>query len=262
MYLSPFRVERKPSFKVDYVKNLWHDFGIGVGGSIIDLVMKMETCSVAEAFRKLESEDYSSSQWVTPPMEAYKRSTATEIFSVGTIKNRHLIAYLKKRAINLETARIFCREVYYMQNGRQYFAIGCKSDGGWELRNEYYKGGTSPKAPMTVDIGSDTCLVFEGFMDMLSYLTLKGMIIPPENIVVLNSVGNLKKASDFILKHRTIHCFLDNDEAGRKALEEVRKFGKEVVDQSPIYAGYKDMNDYLIARNIEAKPRPRMKIKF
>lgn len=42
LYLSPLREERTPSFKVDYVQNLWYDFGLGTGGSIIDLVMRME----------------------------------------------------------------------------------------------------------------------------------------------------------------------------------------------------------------------------
>ena len=28
MYLSPLREERTPSFKVDYVRNLWYDFGL------------------------------------------------------------------------------------------------------------------------------------------------------------------------------------------------------------------------------------------
>jgi DNA primase len=37
MYLSPLREERTPSFKVDYGQNLWYDFGLGEGGSIIDL---------------------------------------------------------------------------------------------------------------------------------------------------------------------------------------------------------------------------------
>ena len=43
-YLSPFRAEHTPSFKVDYVQNLWYDFGTGEGGSIINLVMRMENC--------------------------------------------------------------------------------------------------------------------------------------------------------------------------------------------------------------------------
>lgn len=54
MYLSPFREEATPSFKVDYAQNLWYDFGIGEGGSIIDLVARLKRCSVAEAIDRLK----------------------------------------------------------------------------------------------------------------------------------------------------------------------------------------------------------------
>ena len=37
MYLSPFRMEKHASFKVNTELNLWYDFGIGRGGNIIDL---------------------------------------------------------------------------------------------------------------------------------------------------------------------------------------------------------------------------------
>ena len=40
MYLSPLREERTPSFKVDYVRNLWYDFGLGEGGTLLTLVMR------------------------------------------------------------------------------------------------------------------------------------------------------------------------------------------------------------------------------
>ena len=54
LYLSPLREEHSPSFKVDYMQNLWYDFGLGEGGSIIDLVMRMERCNAGEAMRRLE----------------------------------------------------------------------------------------------------------------------------------------------------------------------------------------------------------------
>ena len=53
MYLSLLREERTPSFSVSYDKNLWHDFGTGEGGSIIDLVPRMEGCAEGEAVQKL-----------------------------------------------------------------------------------------------------------------------------------------------------------------------------------------------------------------
>ncbi len=264
MYLSPLRVETTPSFKVDYNKNLWYDFGIGEGGYLVNLVMKLESCTLLEAFRKLEEQDYSSTRWSQPTVLTMQTEpiSKTEIISTDTIKNRHLIAYLEKRAINLDIAQHYCREVHYRQNGKQYYAIGFRSDGGgWELRNAYYKGGTSPKAATIIDNGSDTCILFEGFMDMLAYLTLKDVKEPPINIAVLNSVNNLKKVSDFISKHRAVYCFLDNDEAGCKALAEVRKLGAVVVDQSPYYAGHKDLNDYLIDKKGVSR-QPRVKVKF
>lgn len=50
LYLSPLRKEQTPSFKVDYTQNLWYDFGLGVGGSIIDLVMRLEKCDSHKPF--------------------------------------------------------------------------------------------------------------------------------------------------------------------------------------------------------------------
>lgn len=55
MYFSPLREERTASFYVNYVRNLWYDHGIGEGGSIIELVMKMQNCNFVEAVRHLEN---------------------------------------------------------------------------------------------------------------------------------------------------------------------------------------------------------------
>ena len=54
MYRSPFRDEDTPSLKVDYNRNLWFDFGSNEGGSIIDLVMKLEKCPFIEAIEHLK----------------------------------------------------------------------------------------------------------------------------------------------------------------------------------------------------------------
>lgn len=55
MYLSPLREERTPSFKVDYVRNLWYDFGLGEGGTLLTLVMRLERCDSREAVRRLQN---------------------------------------------------------------------------------------------------------------------------------------------------------------------------------------------------------------
>ena len=55
MYLSPLREERTPSFKVDYVQNLWYDFGLGEGGTLLTLEMRLERCDSREAIRRLQN---------------------------------------------------------------------------------------------------------------------------------------------------------------------------------------------------------------
>ena len=53
MYRSPLREETHPSFKVDTEKNLWIDYAEGRGGSIIDLCMRLEGCTLSEAICRL-----------------------------------------------------------------------------------------------------------------------------------------------------------------------------------------------------------------
>ena len=53
LYCSPLREETHPSFKVDTEKNLWIDYAEGRGGSIIDLYMRLEGCTLSEAIRHL-----------------------------------------------------------------------------------------------------------------------------------------------------------------------------------------------------------------
>jgi len=248
MYRSPFRTDTEPSFKVDYRQNLWYDFGSGEGGTTIDLVMKINKCSFAEAMRKL------SVQVSIPDSFSFhgKQSSAVSnihITKVLPLASSALLGYFVERKINLDAAREQCREVHYTVDGKPYFAVGFANDaGGYELRNKYFKGCISPKSVSTVNNGKDTCVVFEGFVDYLSYLTLKQQQHPQNDIVVLNSVILLDKAMDFLKRHSIIHTCLDNDEAGRQTLAKIQDVCKNVVDQSVFYKNYKDLNEFLRAK--------------
>ena len=176
---------------------------------------------------------------------------ALRILSDDPLRHPALIGYLVSRGLVPSVAAAFCREVRYEVNGRAFFAVGFRNDaGGWELRSERFKGGSSPKHITTLDNRSDTVIAFEGFMDFLAYLSLKH----PERLridaAVLNSVVNLPKAIPFLSRHPVIHAFFDNDEAGRKTTSDLIRLcpRSEVIDQSHFYSGHKDINDYLIAR--------------
>lgn len=157
--------------------------------------------------------------------------------------------------------------MHYSVGERNYFAIGFRNDhGGWELRSERFKGCSTPKHITTIDNGSDKAIAFEGFMNFLSYLTIKRNDSPTCDIAVLNSVANVQKAVPFLARHRSIYTFLDNDDAGRKALSEIERLcpRSEVVNQSDFYRRYKDLNDYLRSqrprKRVIAKPKRGMKL--
>ena len=250
---------RSESFKVDYVQNLWYDFGAGRGGSIIDLVMEIEKCNFQQAVERLRNDNISTSTLVTS-QTLHTLPNRLQVLGDYPLCHPALINYLDSRAIDTSIAKKFCREVHYLVGGHNYFAIGFRNDyGGWELRSERFKGCSTPKHITTIDNGSDKTLAFEGFMDLLSYLTIKRNDSPTCNIAVLNSVANVQKAVPFLARHRSIYTFLDNDDAGRKALSEIERLcpQSKVIDQSDFYRRHKDLNDYLRSQ----QPRKRVVVK-
>ena len=54
-YCSPFRDEKEPSFKVNQVKNLWYDHGIGQGGDLIKLLGLIYNTNEAGALECINS---------------------------------------------------------------------------------------------------------------------------------------------------------------------------------------------------------------
>lgn len=141
-YLSPLRAEHTPSFKVDYALNLWHDFGRGKGGSIIDLVMGLENCDKSQAIRLLDSGEISpvtlAPASVTPTVPALR------ILAHTPLQHAALIGYLRERGISPTIAAAYCRQVRYAIGGREFFAIGFHNDArGWELRSERTKSAPS-----------------------------------------------------------------------------------------------------------------------
>ena len=257
-YCSPLRQETTPSFKVNDRTNVWYDHGLGQGGNILDLVMAMHDLeAISQALGKL------SGKTPLPTMQSFsfqqqKASSGIVVLKITPIGNSALIEYIKNRHIDLEIARKYCKDVYYTVNGKNYFSVGFGNDcGGYELSNPYFKGSASPKGVTTIRQSKDACLVFEGFWDFLSFLTIKGIQETHHNVAVLNSVANLPKAIDFIASHKDVYAYLDNDEAGRRAVQELKSVCKNVSDQSEIYARHKDLNEFLSNRNREKEKQQR-----
>jgi DNA primase len=103
---SPFREDHNASMKVDYNKNLWIDYGTNDGGTLIDLVMRMENCSNGEAMQLLEQRIGANSFSFHREKDAHlerpeKQEQVTSIQKVGMLTNPSLLAYLHERCITL-----------------------------------------------------------------------------------------------------------------------------------------------------------------
>ena len=259
MYHSPLREETHPSFKVDTEKNLWIDYGEGRGGSIIDLCMRMEGCTLSEAIRRLRqnaSDDgtYSFLNDFVPnnTQPAMAVNGARRMIEISDTLPPHLQDYLtKERCINLEKAMPFLKCISYEVRSRLYQAIGFANlSGGYELRDDKtFKGTIAPKdiTPIFTDRTEPVC-IFEGFMDFLSFLSMKEEIT--NHCLVMNSVSNVARTIRYLNdRHLThIRAFLDNDEAGRRTVQDFIKAGFHVEDMNIHYKDFKDLNEYHVSR--------------
>ncbi|KAA6320736.1 DNA primase [termite gut metagenome] len=183
MYHCPFRKDRNASFKVDYRKNVWYDFGTNEGGTMIDIVMRMEDCSFHEAADRLEdrymylrsnsrlsqqiaittSHENNVSAFSFHGDKAIENEPAMKIRNIIPIAHPKLTAWIRERKIELGLADLYCMEIHYRNKDKDYFSVGFRNDkGGYELScPPDFKGCIPPKEITTIRSNEDTCLVFE-----------------------------------------------------------------------------------------------------
>lgn len=257
MYLSPFRVENNPSFKVSD-KGLWVDFGTNLeGGTLIDLVLKLfPHFRVSDAIAEIESTTRNDSisffqkQCVNDfnDVHAVRQNNAINIYRLKVLgSNPALTEYLSSRGIRLKTAMDYCKEVYFKINDKRFFGIGTENENGWAIRNKYWKG-CSGQGSSYFNKNNRELAVFEGVFDLLSYLELEIGKSRNKDYMVLNSLVNIKKSMDILRSYETVDLMLDRDEGGRKATTEIRNALGNCRDLSDWYKPFKDVNDYHLKR--------------
>lgn len=247
-YLSPFRSETQASFKVNKKINRWYDHGEGIGGNTIDFICQLDNCTVREALKTLSIQDASFSFHQRPSIRLQESDgSKIKIIRITKIKHAALRQYLKSRHISLETAQKLCKEVHYRTKGKTYFAVGLENVArGWELRNKYWKNSTSPKAISLFKNGNKSLIVTEGMFDILSLLELMPTIHNTHDFLILNSTAFIEKALVHLKNYDQIDLFMDNDRTGKGKTELLLEQSHNTNDNSHLYDGFKDMNEWLI----------------
>jgi len=246
-YISPFRNETKPSFKVDRQNNIWYDFGTGTGGNLLDLVTQIEKTGIAGALMILQRPELSKTRFSFSEQQISESNTI-ELKHLQPLQNRALMQYLYSRKISHAKAFNYVQEAYYNVDRKQFFALAFKNDrNGHELRNKYFKGSISPKAPTTIKNSPGALNIFEGFIDFLSALEYFNTRKPKFDTIVLNSVTNMDTILNTLEDYPQINLYLDNDDTGQQAAETIKAAHPKVKDFSKIiYLKYNDLNDFLI----------------
>ncbi len=272
-YLSPLRNERTASFKIERNKNVWYDHGPGTGGRMIDFVRGFYHCDVSEALKRISSfhQPINFKYKVERPPHylqenpsiRHKDASQRAIKVIGArqpMEDPWLCHYLKQRRIPQSIADTYCFEVEFTNGEKEkvFKAIGFKNNaGGYELRNEYFKGSSSPKYITFLNNKANNLTVFEGFFDFMSYQTLhQNQEQQLTNFLVLNSLSFFERSLLLMEKYDATHLYLDRDPAGRKHTAQALRRSAKFKDESGLYKGYKDLNHWIVNWGKQKNIRP------
>ncbi len=252
------RNEKKPSCSAVLKGSLWawRDFGDdSLRGSVIDLYnyLKYGSCSFSvEAVKEMQEiflKDNTTQTTKTSSLSVENKGSVKVVAVMDKFLDKQ-IEYLKKRCVYPPDPHL--KPVIYEINGKKRYGIGIETiSGGWVIRQTIDKA-INGEANRYLFIGSadisfwlgvnDTAIVVEGMFDALSVRKLEKR---KNNIVILNSTANWKKAVELIKKEefKEVILALDMDKAG---LETALKMKKELDNAKVWKYGAKDLNEYLI----------------
>ena len=268
-----YTIREHQSLKISNGKWMWWSHGFG-GRSALDFLIKVRDVPFREAVTIIiEPKEYKAPIFYVPKQtKAEKKLQLPE----RNLTDHKVISYLRSRGIDTELIKacinsgMLYEDVYHNcvfvgfdENGKPRYASTRATNGKSDDKRE--ASGSDKRYSFRIMHPSDTLHVFEGAIDLLSYMTLtkitdgkwtreamvslggvassKGQSDSPKVPIALQSaIENMKN-----LKRIVLH--LDRDDAGRLAAKEIMSALQdrfEMLDQPPKYG--KDMNDYLIMR--------------
>ncbi|WP_345949019.1 toprim domain-containing protein [Mucilaginibacter sp. PAMB04274] len=277
MYLSMLRdSDIDPSFAVNEQLNVWFDHGTGKGGNIVDfglaywpmtdfveVLHKIQTTAKQEIIANHSRENARPRMAIKIPHYQIE-----DIKEFGT--NAAITTYIEERGLGA-VARDKLKEVYYYVEDQKklrkhFFASGWQNElGGWEVRNKYFKGCLGHKAVSFIEGVTQKLVIFEGYLDYLSWLTEHAE--NRSSILVLNSLSLLEAGIKRAKTYSEVDLYFDRDKAGHQASVNFKAAVPQAQDRSAVYDGYKDYNDRLQAGiastpMVSFQPEPEQRTRF
>ncbi len=259
-YLNPFSTETQASFKLDKRNNVWYLHSQGIGGANIDFMAKYLNTSIKEVLEWAEKQNFSSFQQQNV-IHSINSKPNYQITKIRELQNEHLKSYLHQRGLS-QVVYPLIKEIHFTISEKNLYAIGFENrSGGWELRNSFYKGSLLRKDISIFNFNNEnenqsqnqnqnetgkSIVVFEGFMDALSFVEMKPFF--NGDLLVMNSISLINKTKEHLKKYSEIHLFLDNDKAGENCKNSILNSFPEAKDHSEIYFPHKDLNEYLLSK--------------
>jgi len=246
-YRNPFANENHASFKINKNMNYWYLHSEGIGGNNVDFMKKYLNASVKEVLEWAEQNFFSFQYQNNSNTKQKALANNYTIIEVKDIQHQALLEYLKSRKV--ENQLEFLKEIHYRMNDKNYFGIGFKNDsGGYEIRNKYSKICLGKKDVSMIKNGSENLKIFEGFFDFLSFKNIeKSLSDEKSDYIILNSVSMISKIKNLLKNYKKIELYFDNDEAGNRAVETLKKEFENVEDDRILYKDFKDLNDWAMS---------------
>lgn len=247
-YSSPIRTEKTPSFHVNIPKNVWYDMGLGCGGDIIDLLLRLlpDLGGISGVLDWADDFTGVSPFSMVVATETNVMLDGIEIVRESTtITHPALLQYLASRHIKPSKLEACAVEVHYKRGDRVYFSLAHKNElGGYECRSKDFKACIGRKSPNWLVKTEDAVLsVFEGWSDYyaLKHLYPNSSILG--TVLILNSVSLLNSVLHLLQNYDRVYLLVDNDASGTAAVERATEYGN-VIDSRWRYHTYHDVAEW------------------
>ena len=114
---------------------------------------------------------------------------------------------------------------------------------GYELRNKFFKGSSSPKDITSLKNKTKKVDVFEGFLDFLFVVSSLEKDAQNFNFCILNLLSFLEKSRAFLEQFETIHLYFDKVSARIKSANYLKSFNEKYKDETGLYKNHKNLNN-------------------